>query len=89
MDAEFVAKVFWTGSTKSGCVGQYSDCFEGGSGLSNNFDVSIMANEHGGACVGVAMMAEGLVAKAMQCEKKIFLACQGRNGTRALTKKVC
>jgi hypothetical protein len=88
VDAEFVAKVFWTGTTKSGCVGQYSDCFDGGGGLSESFDVNILANERGGSCVGVAMLANGLVAKAMYCEKRIFLACQSRKDTWTLGENV-
>jgi hypothetical protein len=89
VDAEFVAKVYWTGSTKSGCVGQYSDCFEGAEkSHSDSFDVNILTNEHGGSCVGVAMLADGLVAKAMYCEKKIFLACQSRKDTWNLGENV-
>lgn len=72
-----VTKVFWTGATRSGCVGQFKDCFLGVYDYDNFFDGDILYNEGGGACVSVILYGEELIAKTMPCESKGFLACQG------------
>jgi hypothetical protein len=74
VDAEMMSKVFWTGQTKSGCAGQYSDCFSDGS--DDFFEGTILRSEIGGSCVGFAMSGDEFIAKTMPCDRKIFLGCQ-------------
>jgi hypothetical protein len=73
--------VFWTGSTKSGCAGQYSDCFSDGNNDGDKFEETILPSDNGGACVGFAMSGVELIAKSMPCDRKFFLGCQSL-GTR-------
>jgi hypothetical protein len=74
--------VFWTGSTKSGCAGQYSDCFSEGNNDGDKFEGTILPSDNGGACVGFAMSGDDFVAKSMPCDRKLFLGCQSL-GTRS------
>jgi len=74
-----MAKVYWTGMTKSGCVGQYSNCFE--EDTDKWVDYEIINNKLGGACVGATVYAKSFIAKALPCDYKLFLGCQSTNKT--------
>jgi hypothetical protein len=85
VDEEVVSKVFWTGATKSGCVGQFKDCFIGideNERIRNFFRGIILASDVGGACVGVILYRFQLIAQTMPCQSKGFLACQGNSTIR-------
>jgi len=72
-------KIYWTGSTKSGCAGQHSDCFaEKVSFPVKQVPVEILTNKEGGACVAFSRSAEGYVAKTMFCKSKAYLICKGK-----------
>jgi len=75
-DAEVVTRVYWSGFTKSGCAGQYSNCFEEEVDTSDDFQFEVVKNKGGGACVAVTRSFNGLIAKALPCDSKVFLACQ-------------
>jgi hypothetical protein len=87
-DIELASKVFWSGTTKSGCAGQYSNCFSD----DGSFEGTILPSENGGACVGFAMSGQEFIAKTMPCDRKFFLACQSlptnRNVTTDVIRKV-
>lgn len=71
-----MSKVFWTSATKSGCVGQYTQCFVGDNKANLDYEQSILSSARGGSCVGVSVAGLQLTAKAMPCTTKLFLACQ-------------
>jgi hypothetical protein len=75
VDEEVNTKVYWSGVTKSGCAGQFTNCFRQDIGVKISYE--ILASENGGACVGVTSSDKKLIAKALPCETKLFLACQG------------
>jgi hypothetical protein len=84
-----VLNIFWTGMTKTGCSGQYSNCFGDDSNVTNDrLDVEIMENRVKGACVGVTAHPDGVLARTLGCETKLLLACQGRKNTVALPAAV-
>lgn len=78
-DATLGTKVFWTGVTKSGCVGQFSDCFLEAGELNIGFKKSILPSDSGGSCVGVTNYGNSIIAKTVPCETTLFLACYGKN----------
>lgn len=78
VDEDAVTRVFWTGASKSGCAGQYSDCFLETKSHNIDYQKTILASETGGSCVGVAITEGNFVAKTMPCRAKVFLACQGK-----------
>jgi hypothetical protein len=86
VDAEVVGKVFWTGTTKSGCTGQYTDCFF--RTKNETFEDKILASDNGGSCVGVALLGDEFVAKTMPCETKVFLACQAQINAQTVESDV-
>jgi hypothetical protein len=79
-----LSKVFWTGSTKSGCAGQYSDCFSDGISVAGRFEGTILPSDNGGACVGFAMSGDDFIAKSMPCDRKLYLACQSHSPSTAV-----
>jgi hypothetical protein len=78
---ELIGKVFWTGLKKSGCAGQYSDCFSDGNDGDVRFEGTILPSDNGGSCVGFAMSGDEFIAKSMPCDRKFTLGCQSQ-GTR-------
>ena len=86
VNEEVVSKVFWTGTTKFGCAGQYTDCFF--ATKNDNFGDKILASESGGSCVGVAISGDEFVAKTMPCEMKVFLACQAQKNAQIVESDV-
>jgi len=85
---ETVTRVYWTGLTKSGCVGQYSNCFEEEADLRDVFDFEVVTNKGGGACVAVSSSFNGLMAKALPCNSLVFLGCQSYEGGARETPEV-
>jgi len=75
-DTELVTTVYWSGYTKAGCAGQYSNCFEQEDDLTDDFEFDVIKNKAGGACVAFLRTLNGLTAKAVTCDSKAFLACQ-------------
>lgn len=41
-------------------------------------DNNILASNTGGGCVGVTFANNKMIAKAMPCEEKLFMSCQGQ-----------
>jgi hypothetical protein len=84
-----MSKVFWTGSTKSGCAGQYSDCFSDGIDDDDKFEETILPSDNGGSCVGFAMLGVDFISKSMPCDRKLFLGCQslGRRNKQQKNRK--
>ena len=78
--------MFWTGKTKFGCAGQYSDCFSDGN--DDNYEGTILPNDNGGACVGFALSGDELIEKTMPCERKCFLACQSLRTAKTVISDV-
>jgi hypothetical protein len=68
--------VFWTGTAKTGCVGQFKDCFIDASEESI-FEGTILPSDIGGSCVAVIRYGDRFLAKIKPCESKAYLACQG------------
>lgn len=86
VDEEAVSKVFWTSVTKSGCAGQYTQCFVGDDKANLEYGHRILSSATGGSCVGVSLSEQQLseqertmqlTAKTLPCTTKLFLACQG------------
>jgi hypothetical protein len=80
--------VFWTGTTKSGCAGQYSDCFFDEKSQDGIFEGKILPSDNGGACVGFALSGDEFIVKTMPCDRKFFLACQSHPGTKIVKTDV-
>jgi hypothetical protein len=79
--------VIWTGTTKSGCAGQYTNCFSDGN--ENSLDgARILTSDNGGACVGFALSGDEFITKTMPCEKKCFFACQSLHTAIAVVNDV-
>jgi len=76
---DVLTKIYWTGLTKSGCVGQYTNCFKEDSDGWSTF--TVITNKGGGACVGVTTDKSNFIAKALPCDSKLYLACQATNST--------
>jgi len=74
-----LAKIYWTGLTKSGCMGQYTNCFEEDTDVGQDFE--IITNKGGGACVSVTSSSFGFTAKAFPCDTKMLLACEATKNT--------
>lgn len=80
LDHELISRVFWTGTTKSTCEGQFSDCFDRNDDHGDSEFLlykNILASFNGGACVGFVILDKLVIPKALPCESKAFLACQG------------
>lgn len=79
---EAVSRVFWTGATKSGCAGQFTNCFHQGI-IQNDYPYEKdFGSDIGGACVAVKYFIDqtfqcNSLAKAIPCQSKAFLACHG------------
>jgi hypothetical protein len=76
VDKEVLFRVFWTGTTKTGCVGQFKDCFIDVS-KESIFEGTILPSDIGGSCVAVIRYGDRFIAKIKPCESKAYLACQG------------
>lgn len=76
---EAVSRVFWTGATKSGCAGQFTNCFNQGIKQKNEYSFDKdFASDIGGACVAAKyFISQTFMAKAIPCQSKAFLACHG------------
>lgn len=86
---EVVTKVFWTGATKSGCAGQFVDCFVDGGGMKQlNYEKRILTSESGGSSVGVFFSVNKFTAKTMPGETKMYFACQSSTRRSATYIKV-
>jgi hypothetical protein len=68
--------VFWTGTTKTGCIGQFKDCFIESS-KESIFEGTIVPSDIGGSCVAAIRYGDRFIAKIKPCESKAYLACQG------------
>lgn len=88
VDEEAVSKVFWTSATKSGCAGQYTQCFVGNNKANLEYEHSILSSKIGGSCVAVTLSGEQLTAKTMPCTTKLFLACQSEKLRSAENRKI-
>jgi len=84
VDEDVLSRAYWTGKTRAGCVGQFTSCLREEGSESESESVEVISNSMGGACVAVAAAATGLLAKSVPCDKKLFLACQGRSQTLSL-----
>jgi hypothetical protein len=78
-DATLGTKVFWTGVTKSGCAGQFTDCFLEAGDINIGYKKIILPSDSGGSCVGVTNYGNSIIAKTVPCETTLFLACYGNN----------
>jgi hypothetical protein len=85
---EVVFKVFWTGVTKTGCAGQFTDCFDKAYSIGFEGIQKILTSEFGGACVGVTLSNGNFIAQSMSCEKKNFLSCVSRTLRSNVSTKV-
>jgi len=86
---ELAGKIYWTGSTRSGCAGQYSDCFAENDSAQQQLEVEVLTNKDGEACVAFVSSGDGIIAKTMFCKNKAYLSCQGlRNTTIAASDQV-
>jgi hypothetical protein len=78
-DAALGTKVYWTGVTKSGCGGQYTDCFLEAGARNIGYKKNILPSDGGGSCVGVTNYGKSIIAKTVPCETTLYLACYGMN----------
>lgn len=76
------SKVYWTGTTRSGCAGQFTNCFEETS--EDDFEEKIVASGKGGACVAVTTQSESLLAHSLGCDSLVLYACQSTKNTPSL-----
>lgn len=74
-----MTKVFWTGATKSGCAGQFVNCFVDDGGMQQlDYEKKIMTSESGGSSVGVIFVIDKITVKTLPGETKMYFACQSK-----------
>jgi len=94
---DLAGKIYWTGLTRSGCAGQFSECFTEEKNENLTFvvdylyerdqkEVDIISSRESGACVAIITVSQDVtIAKTMFCQSKALLSCQGTLKTIAAT----
>jgi len=89
-DKSKLAKFYWTGGTRKGCLGQYSWCLSNQTSWTKNDDSSFKLLETGkGSCVVVSTKgvsdynyriytSYNYLLGNLACEKQAILACEGQ-----------
>jgi len=78
-DLELETNIFWTGATRTGCAGQWTDCFPDAQEREYFNFTEVMGTE--GGCLGMSMVGgQNLGARSLPCSSRLQPICYSWKG---------